>query len=257
MSALGVRTEPARAVVVTRDEPSDGPLSSALRGLGLAVLAWPVLRVLPPEDATPLIRALERASQFDWMVFASQHAVQAVTERLPAAPQGVRLAAVGERTAEALRERGWDVQVVPAEASAAALVEALTPHIARGTRVLFPASSRALPTLPAGLERLGAQVLMIEAYRTQPSSLDVRTCRADIERKAVGAVTFTSPSAVEELDRALGPPYFQRLLAAASTVALGATTARAVAALGIEPALAQPATLQGLAATTFRVLQTR
>jgi uroporphyrinogen-III synthase len=257
MSSPGVRTQPARAVVVTRDEPADGPLSSALRGLGLAVLAWPVLRILPPEDVKPLAQALERAAQFDWMVFASQHAVQAVTERLPAPPPGVRLAAVGERTAEALRERGWPMQVVPAEASAAALVEALTPHITRGTRVLFPASSRSLPTLPAGLERLGAQVLTVEAYRTHACPLDVGTCRADIEREAVGAVTFTSPSAVEELDRALGPPYFQRLLAAASTVALGGTTARAIAAHGIEPVLAQPPTLQGLAATTFRVLQTR
>jgi uroporphyrinogen-III synthase len=244
-------------VVVTRDEPSDGPLSSALRSLGLAVLAWPVLRVLPPEDVTPLTDALARATEFDWMVFASQHAVQAVTERLPASPPGVRIAAVGERTAEALRERGWEVQVVPSEASAAALVEALLPHVTRGTRVLFPASSRALPTLPAGLERLGAQVITVEAYRTHASGLDVGTCRADIEREAVGAVTFTSPSAVEELDRALGPPYFQRLLGASSAVALGTTTARAIAAYGVEPVLAEPATLQGLAATTYRVLQTR
>jgi len=257
VSTLGLRPEPASAVVVTRDEPADGPLSSALRSLGLAVLAWPVLRVLPPEDVTPLTDALARATEFDWMVFASQHAVQAVTERLPASPPGVRIAAVGERTAEALRERGWEVQVVPSEASAAALVEALLPHVTRGTRVLFPASSRALPTLPAGLERLGAQVITVEAYRTHASGLDVGTCRADIEREAVGAVTFTSPSAVEELDRALGPPYFQRLLGASSAVALGTTTARAIAAYGVEPVLAEPATLHGLAATTYRVLQAR
>jgi uroporphyrinogen-III synthase len=100
-------------------------------------------------------------------------------------------------------------------------------------------------------------VLTVEAYRTQASPLDVAACRAEIERASIGAVTFTSPSAVEELDRALGPPYFQRLLATASTVALGATTARAAAAYGTEPVLAQPPTLQGLAATTFRVLQTR
>jgi uroporphyrinogen-III synthase len=249
VSALGVREEPARVVVVTRDEPADGPLSEALRGLGLVVLAWPVLHVLPPEDVTPLVQALARAREFDWMVFASRHAVQAVTERMPTAPAGVRIAAVGERD--------WTAHVVPVEASAAALVEALGPYVTRGTRVFFPASSRALPTLPAGLERLGAEVLTIEAYRTQASPVDVAACRAEIEREAIAAVTFTSPSAVEELERALGPPFFQRLLATASTVALGATTARAIAAHGIEPLLAQPQTLLGLAATTFRVLQTR
>jgi uroporphyrinogen III methyltransferase / synthase len=240
------------AVVVTRDEPRDGPLSTRLREFGLEVLSWPVVHVGPPADPARLDAALREAATLDWIVFASRHAVSAVTARLPSPPKGVRVAAVGARTAEMLRERQWPADIVPDRASAAALIAALAPVMARGARVLFPASSRALPALAAGLRELGAEVRQVEAYRTDAAGLDVSACRSWVDRGAVGAVTFTSPSCVDELDRALGRVHFERLLAGCSAVTLGSTTARALAEHGFESVLAQPATLEGLAATTYR-----
>jgi len=245
------------SVVVTRDEPSDGPLSSQLRELGLAVLSWPVMRVGAPQDGAPLEDALARAAHFDWIVFASRHAVAAVTTRLRTTPVGVRVAAVGAATAEALRARGWRVHVVPGEASAAALVAALAPMMEHGTRVLFPASSRALPTLGAGLGQLGVAVTQVEAYRTESAPLNLKECRACIRRGSVAAVTFTSPSTVIELERALGAASFKRLLSGCVAIALGATTAQTLNARGHECRLAEPASLQGLALTTLRLLQQR
>lgn len=248
-----------RAVVVTRDEPRDGPLSASLRGRGLEVLWWPVVRIGPPADARPLEEALGRAAEFDWIVLTSRHAVETVASRLAAPPARVRIAAVGAATAEALRERGWSAAVVPRESGAAALVSALTPHLEPGSRVLFPASSRALPTIAAELRRLGAQVCQVEAYRNEAAAPETSTWEAAIEAGKVGAVTFTSPSCVEELEHALGRGAFERLLAgarhrSACAVALGPTTAQALSARGIEPALAEPATLEGLAEQAHRIL---
>ncbi len=242
---------------MTRDESRDGPLSTRLRDLGLEVLLWPVVRVAPPADPTGLEAALSRAAELDWIVFASQSAVSAVTARLPSPPQGLRVAAVGARTAAALVERGWPTDIVPEQASAAALVAALAPVMQRGARVLFPASSRALPTLAAGLRELGADVRQVEAYRTNSASLDLNVCRSAIDQGAVGAVTFTSPSCVDELDRVLGRTHFERLLSGSSAITLGSTTARSLAEHGFESVLAQPATLEGLAATTCRQLSLR
>jgi uroporphyrinogen-III synthase len=246
-----------KSVVVTRDEPSNGPLCSGLRKLGLRVLWWPVVRISPPDDAGPLELALSQAEFFDWITFASQHAVAAVTSRLDLPPADVRVAAVGKRTADALQEKGWHVDLVPEEATAEGLVYAMTSHIRTGTRVLFPASSRALPTLSAGLRKLGAIVQEVEAYRTEPASLDIDQCHAQIERDEIGAVTFTSPSAVDELDNALGNTHFNRLLSHSAPVALGPTTGRALADRGYSPVLAHPQSLQGLADTTYRLMQTR
>jgi len=249
----------AGPVVVTRAEGSDGPLSRELRGLGLAVLSWPAVSVTAV-DSRALEAALAQLQSFGWIVFASRHAVAAVLERLPEAPAGVRIGAVGQATAQVLRQRGWPVDFVPEEASAAALIAAFAARWSEndaGVKVLYPASSRALPTIAAGLTQLGAQVTQVEAYRTQSASLDIGECRAWIARGGIGAVTFASPSAVSELAQALGESDFQRLLAGSAAVAIGRTTAAELSAHGHAAVVAESATLHGLAITTLRLLQTR
>jgi uroporphyrinogen-III synthase len=265
-------TAPAvsKPVVVTRAEGLDGPLSSELRNLGLPVLLWPAVTTAAA-DTTRLHEELDRVQDFDWIVFASRHAVAAVMEYLPARPGSVSVAAVGQATAQVLTQRGWPVDLVPDEPNAAGLVAAFEARTAaqrdvsarpatRGQgrlRVLFPASSRSLPTIATGLAQLGAEVVQVEAYRTEPASLDVEECRSWIAREGVGAVTFASPSAVIELERTLGKEDFDRLLTTAPAVAIGPTTARELAERGRSPTLAESATPQGLAQTTYRLLQTR
>jgi uroporphyrinogen-III synthase len=263
MEAAAGESKPAerepKRVVVTRSEASDGPLSSELRNLGLPVLLWPAVTVEMTEKG-PLEAALADINSFQWIVFASRHAVAAVTDLMATPPAGVRIAAVGQATAQVLRQRGWPVDLLPSEANAAALVDgfAATATAVAGARILFPASSRALPTIAAGLKQLGANVTQVEAYRTESSgALDVENCRSWIARGNIGAVTFASPSAVDELEHALGKDDFDRLLSAAPAVAIGPTTARALSARGHTPTLAESATLHGLAHTTHRLLQTR
>jgi uroporphyrinogen-III synthase len=246
----------SKAVVVTRAEADNGPLSSALRDLGLQVLLWPAVSVAGA-DTRPLEGALRAIDEFDWIVFASRYAVAAVTERVGAAPATLRVAAVGQATAQVLHQRGWPVDLLPEDANAAALVSAFATKPISGMKVLFPASSRALPTIAAGLTQLGAKVVQVEAYRTEPAALDVDACRSVIDRGGIGAVTFASPSAVIELERSLGKDSFDRLLEGAKAVAIGPTTARELVARGRAPVLAESATLRGLARTTFRLVQTR
>ena len=124
-------------------------------------------------------------------------------------------------------------------------------------KILFPASSRALPTIAAGLTQLGAEVTQVEAYRTEGAALDVAACRAWIRNAGVGAVTFASPSAVIELEHALGEADFDRLLTDAIAVTIGPTTARELTARGRAAVVAEDTTLRSLALTTHRLLQTR
>jgi uroporphyrinogen III methyltransferase/synthase len=256
-SAHGSSSAELPPVVVTRAEANDGPLSSQLRSLGLRVLLWPAIKVTR-SDTSELTDALQRIRDFDWIVFASRHAAGPVLAQLPAQPVGLKVAAVGAATAQVLRQRGWQVDLVPDDANAGALIEAFAPVAKAGMRVLYPASSRALPMIAKGLAQLGAEVTQVEAYRTEASAgLDVAGCRAWIERKEIGAVTFASPSAVIELERALGREDFDKLFTNAAAVAIGPTTARVLAELGRAPVLAESATLRGLANTAFRLVQAK
>ncbi len=251
-----------KPVVVTRAETADGPLSSQLKSLGLPVLLWPAVSTAATATGR-LDCELERIREFDWIVFASRQAVAAVLERVAVRPPALKVAAVGQATAQVLSQRGWAVDLLPDDANAAGLVAAFEARLsqtrasAQKPRVLFPASSRALPTIAAGLSQLGAEVVQVEAYRTEPASLDVAACRSWIARDGIAAVTFASPSAVIELERSLGKEDFNRLLATAAAVAIGPTTARELAGRGRSAVLAESATLQGLARTTYRLLQAR
>jgi len=245
-----------KPVVVTRAEAPNGPLATELRTLGLNVLLWPAIATAPPRG-DDLERTLNRAQDFDWIVFASRNAVAPVLERLATPPAGVRIAAVGKSTAHVLRQRGWPVDVVPDQAEAGSLIAALAPYAKPGMRVLYPASSRALPIIAKGLTQLGAHVTQVEAYRTEPATLNVDDCRKWIASNGVGAVTFASPSAVIELQQALGKDDLDRLLAHAAAVAIGPTTARALTERGYSAVVAESANLAGLAVTTLRVLQKR
>lgn len=244
-------------VVVTRDEAADGPLSRELHALGLQVLGWPVLSIGPVRDASALEQALRQLDQFEWLVFASQHAVSEVLRRVPVPPAYLNIAAVGARTAQALTCAGWNVTAVPEEQTAEGLVARLRPQLKPGARVLFAAGSRSLPTLREGLTAAGAVVTQVEAYAANAGTLDVPACHDWVRRRAVGAVTFTSPSAVAELDRALGPDVFDRLLDGAAAITLGTTTGRTLASRGFASVLARPATLTGMAHTTLQLIRTR
>src|SRR6202012_4002729 len=99
------------------------------------------------------------------------------------------------------------------------------------------------PTLREGLTAAGAVVTQVEAYCTNAGTLDVPGCEGLVRRRALGAVTFTSPSAVAELDRALGPATFDALLDCATPISLGSTTGKALAERGFASVLASPGPL--------------
>ena len=142
-----------------------------------------------------------RSARFDWIVFASRHAVAAVLGALPAAPPDLKVAAIGKATAQVLRQRGWPVDLVPDEASAAALVAAFGARVAAGggrASSIRPARARCRRS-PRACGSSAPQVAQVEAYRTEGAALDVADCRDWIARDGIAAVTFASPSAVDEL----------------------------------------------------------
>ena len=83
---------------------------------------WPTLTIEGPGGPAPLEGALAALERFDWIAFTSARAVDALAERMPAPRGRPRVAAVGEATAAALRERGWPVDHVGRGDGAEALV---------------------------------------------------------------------------------------------------------------------------------------
>ncbi len=215
VAGLDLGGRPARplaglSVVVTRPRAQSGELVAGLAAAGAAVIVLPVVAVVGPLDPEPLQAAARRAGDYDWIVFTSANAVDRFVGLLPdgRALGGVRLAAVGPATAAALA--GWHLRadLVPQEATAEGLVEALasapepeTPGNraeAASPRVLFPRGDKARDVLASGLRARGWRVEEVEAYRTVAAG-ESEGVSVEARDAAVGAdvVTFSSPSTVE------------------------------------------------------------
>jgi uroporphyrinogen-III synthase len=174
------------AVAVFR--PDDDRLRDAvalLESLDCEAVADPMLAV-EPTGATPRTDA-------EFTVLTSKTGVELVDEG-DWVPTG-ELCAIGASTADALREHGYGVDVVPETYSSAGLVEALRDSV-EGTRVEVARSDHGSDVLLDGLNEVGAYVHETVLYRlTRPPGAG-ESC----ERAANGALDgalFSSSLTVE------------------------------------------------------------
>ena len=182
-------------VLVTRPAGADDPLVAELESRGYRVLAVPTVVTRPAAVEWPDL------ASFDWIVVTSAAGAAA----LPAIPHGPRLAAVGEVTARALRARGLEVALVPAEANGRALADAI-PEV-EGRRVLLARASKADPELPVRLRERGAQVIEVTAYETvEGPDESAPALQQALREQDLAAVVFASGTAVRGFVKLGGIP---------------------------------------------------
>jgi uroporphyrinogen-III synthase len=222
---------PRFEVVVTRDEERARPLATRLAAHGLRVVALPLTRTAPatPEEWATMVALGRAAVRFDWVVAPSANAAEALV-RAVADGQGRlagRVLAVGPATRAALAAHGI-AAVTPARADAIGAAEHL---IAEGaTAVWWP---HAEAGRDEGIELLRARGVAVEApvaYRTVAVGRgDPAIAGGLAALPGAAVVCFYAPSHVA----ALADLVDLAVLAARKVVAIGETTAAALAARGV------------------------
>jgi uroporphyrinogen-III synthase len=247
-----------RRVVVTRAREQADELVRELEALGAEVVGAPTIRIARLADLTALRAALTRNPPYDWIVFTSQNAVQAVCDRLlewELAPRDVAraaVAAIGPATAEALVRRGVIPDLVPDRFIAEAVVTSLAARgDVRGKTILLPRAREARDALPDGLRALGALVDVIPVYETIRETGDGSGLAAELLGGRVDLVTFTSSSTVRGFVDLVGRPAAVSGRFAAAVI--GPVTAGTARELGITVAIeALDYTVPGLVAAIVR-----
>jgi uroporphyrinogen III methyltransferase/synthase len=237
-----------QSVVVTRAKEQAGALAGPLRQLGAAVIELPVIAIEAPLDFAALDGAIARLGEYDWLMFTSANGVARFRERLAASVFDTRairgrLCAIGPATRDALAAMNLKVDVMAREYVAEGLLASLSGFAMDGARVLIARAAVARDTLPNELEKRGALVDVVEAYRTvAPSGLAARV--AAVVRDRPAWVTFTSSSTVTNFIEAAGGTETLKGLRAAS---IGPVTSATLRSYGIEPAVeAEAYTVDGL-----------
>lgn len=241
MAELRASPLAGKRVVITRAALQSSELYDRLKGCGAVPVLLPLIEFAPPQDYAPLDTALLKWKQFDWVIFTSAYAVQAVMVRairfgrnLSKGGAPPRVAVVGPATRDKAEKAGFSVEHTAQTHLGVALAEELGAARLRKQRILLPRSDRANPDLPAALRKLGAEVTEIVAYRTlRPSDADQQGV-ARVARGEADAILFFSPSAVHTFVELVGRERVAALQNRIAMASIGPVTAKALREAGVQ-----------------------
>jgi uroporphyrinogen III methyltransferase / synthase len=227
-------------VLVPRTKDQAGEMSERLTSYGALPVEVPTIAVEPPRSPAQMERAVKGLvdGRFQWVVFTSTNAVRAVWEKFgefgldARAFSGVKIACVGESTADRVRAFGISPELVPAgEQSSLGLLDDFPPYDSifdPVNRVLLPRADIATETLAEGLRERGWEIEDVTAYRTVRAAPPPASTREMIKTGGFDAVCFTSSSTVRNLVGIAGKPHARTIIAC-----IGPKTAETAAEFGL------------------------
>jgi uroporphyrinogen III methyltransferase/synthase len=191
-----------KRIVVTRAREQASSFLAGLSELGAECIEFPTIKIIRPTNWRELDRAIKCLNDYHWVVFTSVNGVKYFFERLGAVGKdvrelkGIKVGAIGSKTAEAIQERGIGPDLVPDEYRAKAVVEAFKHRRVKGKRILLPRAAETRELLPEELEKMGARVDAVKAYRTVKPDSEKAKVKDLLEKGGIHMVTFTSSSTV-------------------------------------------------------------
>lgn len=192
-----------KTILVTRSSGQSSQFSDRLVSVGATVLEMPALEIAPPSSWEALDSAIAHLSDFNWLVLTSTNGVEYFFQRLATlgkdarALAGIKIAVVGEKTAQILKQHSLQPDFIPPDFVADSLVEHF-PEPLSGKKVLFPrVETGGREVLVKELSAKGAEVVEVAAYQSRcpeaiaPSAIDA------IQQGVVDVITFASSKTVK------------------------------------------------------------
>ena len=239
-----------KRVLITRSRTQASRFRSMVEDLGAQALELPSIEVTPLLDYEKLDAALGRLDRFNWVIFASANAVEAVFARLEQQGKDARafgkatVGAIGPATAAELQRRGIRADFVPPRSVSEEVVKELSGRNWSGLSALLPGADIGRDVLAQGLAGLGAAVERVAAYRTITPEGSGKKAR-HLFSEGVDAVTFTSSSTVRNLVEILDGD--KSLLESSLIACIGPITAATAREIGLRVDLvAERHTVEGL-----------
>ncbi len=186
-------------VLITRPRSQSESFAAALRNAGFEPIYFPVIEIRPVENFSELDEAIHNIASYDWVVFMSVNAVDVFLSRISppllgeGRVAGVRFAAIGPKTADALRKHNIEPDFIPDEYVAETILPGLGD--VRGKRILLPQAELARKVLEDAIMAAGGFAHPITVYHTLPAAPGDEGLAA--LRSGVDVITLTSPSTVQ------------------------------------------------------------
>ncbi len=229
----------AKTILVTRAASQSRQFTDLLEAAGAQVIEMPTLEIGPPSSWRDLDRAIAHIDDFDWLILTSTNAVDYFLDRLEVVTgertfySNIKIAVVGEKTAQRLLRFGVQPDFIPRNFVADALVSNF-PEPLGGLRVLFPrVESGGREVLVKEFTSLGAKVREVAAYESRcPERITPAALQA-LQTGQVDVVTFASSKTVKHFCQLVeqADAQWQQWLTNIAIAAIGPQTSQACESL--------------------------
>jgi uroporphyrinogen-III synthase len=193
-------------VLVTRPEPQASELSQLIENAGGVAVNFPTIEFAPPLDMDSFHDAINHLGNQEWLIFISPHAVYAsvpfIRQRWPEFPPQVKFAAVGEGTAKALFEAGYNVAAVPENqwnSEGLLAMPVFQPSQISEQKVAIIRGVGGREYLDKVLAERGARVTPVIAYQRVLPQIDVTDYLSMLKQHRIDVIVCTSFEGVRNL----------------------------------------------------------
>lgn len=232
-------------ILVTR-EHSGG--FEELEELGAEIIQFPTVEIVPPESWQDLDSAIDGVNSYDWIIFTSANGVKSFFGRFFERGvdirdlKGIKICAIGIKTAAEIGRYGLKVDLVPDEFRAEGLIEAFcsggatsppdgTPPSLKGMKFLLPRAEKAREIFPEKVRELGGSIDVPVAYRAIKPELHGKRLKRFLKEGRITVATFTSAATFNNFRQIMGEEA-DELLRGVAIAAIGPVTARAIEKAG-------------------------
>ncbi len=199
-----MKTFKNKVIAVTRPlERSDEAVKLIEAYDGEAFVA-PTLE-LQISSSQSLIKLCENAGELDWLIFTSPTSILSLFKHCPDLKDKLnsncRIAVIGPRTGNYLEEYGLKADIIPDKYTAEGLLAIFEDINIKDKFIGIPRTFAARDVLPIGLEDMGADVLLAEAYKSglPKDKRKVHQLIKKVINREVDAITFTSTLTAQNL----------------------------------------------------------
>ncbi|OWY66872.1 uroporphyrinogen-III C-methyltransferase [cyanobacterium TDX16] len=200
-----------KTVLVTRSLGQSSQFCDRLVEMGATAIEMPALEIGAPSSWMRLDNEIAQLSDFDWLVLTSTNGVDYFFERLLAkgkdtrALAGIKIAVVGQKTAQSLQQRYLQPNFIPPNFVADSLIETFPESLA-GKKVLFPrVETGGREVLVKQFTAKGADVVEVPTYESRcPQSIAPEALEA-LQSHKVDIITFASSKTVRNFCQLIAP----------------------------------------------------
>ncbi|MBI5409683.1 MAG: uroporphyrinogen-III C-methyltransferase [Nitrospirae bacterium] len=256
-------------ILITREHTTSLEM---LEDLGAEIIEFHTIKIVPPEDWTEMDKAIDKIESYNWLILTSGNGVKYFFQRLFERERdirdlkGIKICAVGSKTAAAINKFGIKVDLVPEEFNAEGLISAIVQKCKsaegknnntsellhsgasalRGTKFLLARAEAAREILPEKIRELGGEIDVVTAYRAVKPETHGKRLKRFLKQGKITIATFTSAATFNNYMEIMGEDALVFLKDVAIAV-IGPVTAKAVEKAGLKVSIMpKEATLEAM-----------